>query len=87
MSERDQWREYDLAASDLLLLISYYSEIIFEEQGKGLPDMKKIVEWKNERRVLERSRRELDIQDQAAIAHIRAKYGPLAHATLQKQKP
>lgn len=87
MSDRDKWREFDLAESSLLILISYYSEIIDEEQNKKTPDLEKIGAWEAERRVLELLKRGLDPENRVGNANIRAKYGEAARAALQKHKP
>ena len=87
MNDLEIWGEYDLAESALLILISYYSEIIDEEEGKTLPDVQKIAEWEREKRSLRTLMHGLDVQDQATIANIKATYGPAARAALQGHKP
>ena len=87
MSDRDKWKEFDLAESSLIILISYYSEIIYEEQHKNTPDSEKIGAWKAERRALELVKRGLDPENQFGNANISAKYGEAARAALQKHKP
>lgn len=86
MSNREKWSEYDLAESDLLTLISYYSKIIDEEERGPTPDMDKIALWENEQHALKMLKRGLSVDNQVAIANIRAKYGPIAYATLQKTR-
>lgn len=80
MSDREKWRALDLAEGKLLSLASYYSKVIYEEELKEFPDIQKITEWENERRLMMEIQRSLDVDDEIAIANINATYGPILRA-------
>lgn len=85
MSDREKWRELDLAESTLLDLAGFYSKFIAEEEQKAIPDLEKIAQWKNERRSMIALKRTLTVDDQAAVAHIDATYGPVLRAFIAKE--
>ncbi|NHZ35363.1 zeta toxin family protein [Massilia rubra] len=80
MSQSEKREEYDIAESRLHLLISYYSQCVYKEEHKAIPDMKQIAQWENEKRSLMALARALELEDQAAIADINATYGPVLRA-------
>ncbi len=84
ISDRDKWREYDVAEGTLLQLVGCYSQFIDEEEHKAIPDTAKIAQWENERRSLIKVKRAISVDDQAAIADINATYGPMLRAFMAR---
>ncbi|WP_167237011.1 zeta toxin family protein [Massilia genomosp. 1] len=80
MGQSEKWKEYDIAEGRLHLLISYYSQCVYKEEHKAVPDMTQIAQWENEKRSLMALARALDLEDQVAIANINAAYGPVLGA-------
>ena len=85
MSDREKWREYDFAQSNLLDLVAYYSEVVYEEEQKAIPDLAKTTQWQDEKESLRLLLEALDVEDPAGIAKVNATYGPILRALNAKE--
>lgn len=86
MSDREKWKQYDLAQSKLLLLLGYYSSFIAIEGKKPVPDPEQIAHWRDKQRSMSLLLREVWVDDHAGVANINATYGPILRAFRENEK-
>lgn len=85
MSDREKLDAYEVAEGILLLLVSYYSKIVYDEEQKAIPNTEQITQWENEKRAIMALKRALNVEDQINIANIEATYGPVVRALMSEQ--
>lgn len=85
MIDAEKWAAYDIAKNRLSILVGHYSELVFKEQQKAVPDLAQIEQWENEQDAIIDQEAALSIEDQATIEKINSTYGPAVQAIIQKK--
>ncbi|MDG3756579.1 hypothetical protein L5B08_19140, partial [Pseudomonas aeruginosa] len=84
MDSKENWKAYDLAEWTLDLMIGHYSELIFNEQNRELPDLEKIQTWRNEQDKLDEERDSLRVDEASNSIRIIEAYGPTTKEFMKK---
>lgn len=86
MNDAEKWAAYDLAKNRLSLVISHYSELVFNEQQKTAPDLAQIEKWEAEQIATLRQRARLSVTDQVKIQALNRDLEPVIKEILSQGK-
>ena len=84
MADVNKWERYDIAKSQLQLVIGHYSQLIREEESKPSPDFELIRKWEDTQDDLSDMDSLLSADDKEQIEGVIASYGDLVSKIMER---
>lgn len=85
MNDADKWAAFDTAKFSLDIMIGHYSELVFNETKKEMPDLSKIAEWEAAQDSLVQEAQALTVDNEADVRRINSAYVEPVRAVLKAE--